>query len=157
MGQIQLSCGRVAVVDDDLVDILSRYTWRSYAGKRCKILYARRTVSFPVFDGRRPEVTTVYMHQQILRWFDGIDHINHDGLDNRRANLPRDTTSQNMQNQRKRGGVTSRFLGVHFDRTRKTNQWKAEINVNKVRKLLGGFSSEVEAARVYEEAALREL
>lgn len=60
-----------------------------------------------------------------------------------------------MQNQRKRGGVTSRFLGVHFDRTRKTNQWKAEINVNKVRKLLGGFSSEVEAARVYDEAALR--
>src|SRR4030067_2242048 len=119
MGQIQLSCGRVAVVDDDLVDILSRYTWRSYAGKRCKILYARRTVSFPVFDGRRPEVTTVYMHQAIIRWFDGIDHINHDGLDNRRSNLRRATKSQNMQNQRKLGGVTSRFLGGQLARTRR--------------------------------------
>jgi hypothetical protein len=58
----------------------------------------------------------------------GIDHINHNGLDNRPSNLRKTTASQNLGNQRKQKGCSSDYKGVHWIKASKT--WKAKIEVN---------------------------
>lgn len=75
-----------------------------------------------------------------------VDHINGDGLDNRRHNLRLATKAQNAQN---RQGLcssnTSGFRGVHFDK--RSRKWRAAVRINGRDVKLGRFDDPVEAAR----------
>jgi hypothetical protein len=91
-----------------------------------------------------------------------VDHINRDKLDNRRSNLRLASRSQNEANKRKRrtqsgGKTTSRYKGVSFMKdwgtVVRTKPWRATITVDKKIIALGVYSTEEEAARVYNEAA----
>lgn len=78
-----------------------------------------------------------------------VDHINLNKLDNRRCNLRIATHSQNSQNRDKLNKrCTSKYVGV-----RKTPQgnWSAQIK----NKYLGRFDNEEDAARRYNEEALK--
>ena len=92
------------------------------------------------------------MHRVVLPGFEMLDHINHDGLDNRRENLRPCTASQNHANQRKRTEHTSsKYKGVHWAKDR--NKWRASICVEGRWYKLGAFNTEEEAATVYNAAA----
>jgi hypothetical protein len=94
MRKIALTRGFVALVDDEDWPAVSQYKW--YCLRRHDIPYAAR-------GGRRGEPRTVYMHRQILAPVPPgmhVDHINHDGLDNRRCNIRTLTPSQNSMNRR---------------------------------------------------------
>ncbi len=82
-----------------------------------------------------------------------VDHINHNGLDNRKANLRLATRTQNNCNRRKhnRNKCHSRFKGVSWHKHRK--RWSAQINIYRKRKSLGYFEDETEAAKAYDKAA----
>lgn len=82
-----------------------------------------------------------------------VDHINGNGLDNRRANLRWATKKQNAHNSanRKRKG-TSKFKGVDWDKRR--NKWRAQICTDLKNKFLGYFSTEHAAAIAYDLAAM---
>jgi hypothetical protein len=82
-----------------------------------------------------------------------IDHINCNGLDNRRDNLRPATHSQNSCNKPKRKNTTSRFIGVHFSKNR--NRWVAQIKHIGKKIWLGYFDKEVDAARAYDCAAIK--
>ena len=140
--QIKLTKGKVAIVDDEDYEELSRYSWQ--AAKSYRVWYAQRSVRV---DGR---MLTIRMHCQLLKWYKGIDHRNGDGLDNRRKNLRRATQSKNMQNVRKRSGVTSRYLGVSWDRV--NSKWVARARVAGKQANLGRFTEEIEAAAAYDRA-----
>ena len=78
-------------------------------------------------------------------WPNGcIDHINHNGTDNRIENLRVVEKSQNNKNATLRSDNSSGFCGVTFDKSQ--NKWIAQISVNGKRKHLGSFSSATEAA-----------
>lgn len=79
-----------------------------------------------------------------------VDHVNGNGLDNRRSNLRLATHQQNTWNQSGHGG-TSAFKGVSFRED--TKVWRAYITVDGNRQWLGSFASEVDAARAYNFAA----
>ena len=80
------------------------------------------------------------------------DHINHNGLDNRKVNLRPATFSQNLCNRPKRCTNTrSKYKGLEWDKTQGT--WKARIQHNGRKKYLGSFKSESSAARAYDAAA----
>ena len=94
----------------------------------------------------------VLMHNLILG-VKGVDHINHDGLDNRRANLRPATPRQNNHNERPRTGSSSPFKGVAWD-GRWRGRWQAHIAIDGRRQSLGRFPTEEAAARAYDAAAL---
>src|SRR6186997_2284150 len=99
MKQIPLTQGRVAIVDDEDYEGLIKNKWwfRDVKSEHRKG-YACRSVRV---GGKK---MIVMMHRQImgLGWDTSIqvDHIDGNGLDNRRSNLRKCNNSQNHMNQR---------------------------------------------------------
>ena len=97
--QIPLTQGKFTIVDDEDFDLLiSIGKWR--ANKTGNTFYAKRSV----WDKETKKKTTLLIHRIILRAKEGIciDHINHDGLDNRKVNLRICSISENAMNSIKR-------------------------------------------------------
>lgn len=150
MKEIPLTQGKVTLVDDADYEWLSRFKWKLLIpNKRNHNLYAYRQVC------KNGKVSNIWMHREILGTPEGFDtdHINHDGLDNRRANLRIATIPQNHWNQRHIKKTNSGFKGVHWSKTNK--QWIARICLNGKRLFLGGFRDRIEAAKAYNEAAIK--
>jgi hypothetical protein len=143
--RVWLTGGEYAIVDAEDEAAAARNHWHAHAGRH-GTFYARRT-------RRTGDVADAphYLHQLILgcAW---VDHINGDGLDNRRTNLRPCTRAQNMHNQRKRRGV-SQFKGVYWHTSGR--KWKAQITESGHRRSLGYHPSEESAARAYDAAARR--
>ncbi len=94
------------------------------------------------------------MHREIIevRKEMVVDHINNDGMDNRRINLREATHSQNICNRKKRSGTnTSEYIGVCWNKARR--KWMSSIGHDKKNIHLGYFDSEVEAAKARDRAA----
>ena len=143
---IELTKNKKTLVDDDWHELLSQFKWNAHEGvKGC--WYARRGGSF---NGKR---FNERLHRVILSTPIGVlvDHINGDGLDNRRENLRLCTHSENIRNSRPHKNASSKYKGVYWDKDRK--KWRARIRVNDVLKHLGSFKSEEDAAMEYNKAA----
>lgn len=80
-----------------------------------------------------------------------VDHIDRDGLNNRRRNLRHTTHAVNMRNAKLSKRNTSGYRGVTKDR----NRWQAKICVNGVAYYVGWYATAEEAARAYDEASKR--
>ena len=79
------------------------------------------------------------------------DHINGDGLDNRKENLRNVSHIFNMANQKmhRSGEKSSRYIGVSWNKHRR--KWQAEIRFNGVRKYLGLFENDLNAHERYKQ------
>lgn len=146
---IPLSQGKLALVDDNDFEWLSQWNWTYDQRKHTAYAY-RHVYKDSQF------VKTVRMHRAILNPPPDmhIDHINGDGLDNRRCNLRICTHAQNLWNSRKREGTTSQYKGVSWQPAHEC--WIASIGIHGKSSHLGCFDSEEEAAIAYNYAA-REL
>ena len=80
------------------------------------------------------------------------DHINRNGLDNRKVNLRKCTSAENNCNVEKRTSG-SKYKGVYWYNERK--MFRANINVNKKYIFLGYYNTELDAAIAYNNAALK--
>jgi hypothetical protein len=139
--------GKYAIVDADDYDRLAKYKWQLCCSRHT--YYAFRYAS--TRGGKKRQ--RVLMHNQIIDIPEGMvcDHINHNGLNNRKPNLRPATPSQNSCNTRKAAKTTSRYRGV-TPRAR-SNKSVARINVNGRQIRLGTFGDEVDAAKAYDAAA----
>lgn len=79
------------------------------------------------------------------------DHINGNGLDNRRKNIRICTQSQNCQNRRIIYGTASKYKGVSWFRP--TGKWRATIKNKRKSISLGYFEKEINAALMYDRKA----
>lgn len=140
------------IVDDDDFDHLSKFTWRvqgingvKYAS-RCVTASDQESLKYP---------TSVKMHREImgivLQRDKVVDHINHDGLDNRKVNLRVCDGYQNQGNRRKKKLCASKYKGVCWG----YKKWRAYIKTAGKRIELGSFLLEDDAARAYNEAAVK--
>lgn len=105
--EIPLTKGKVTIVDAGDYEFLSQWNWFSLND-----YYAARTKYIGMFNGK-PKRITIKMHQVLMNAPEGfeIDHINGDGLDNRRSNLRICTHQQNIWNRRAQKGSTSKYKG----------------------------------------------
>jgi len=148
---IPLSQGYEATVDDEDFEYLNQFKWnvRIVYGTQ----YAKRNITTAI--GKK---TTVNMHREIMKAPKNfmIDHVNGNGLDNRKENLRISTRSQNLMNSKKpSNGKTSQYKGVCLNKQTSNHKkcWRAEIKLNKKSIFLGYFYSEKEAALAYNNAA----
>lgn len=130
------------LVDQQDFDFVSRHHWtideRSYTN------YAVTTI-----NGKK-----VYMHRLLVDANEDVDHINGNGLDNRRKNLRAVSRQQNSWNRKvsKKLYHKSQYIGVTW--SNHANKWRAYIKLDK-QKHLGYFDDEKYAAIAYNNAAIR--
>jgi hypothetical protein len=140
---IPLTQDKFAIVDAEDYERLCKYKW--HALKDHRTYYARN---------RRPH-GMVLMHRVIINAPAGlvVDHINHNGLDNRKENLRLCTVAQNSLNARPRNlpNKTSKYKGVSFNKQRKL--FVAATKHHKKTYYLGGFKDETDAAKAYDKKA----
>lgn len=145
---IPLTQNKVAIVDDEDYEELSKYKWRAQWNSYTRSYVAVRS------EKRR----TILMHRIIMNTplEMGTDHQNHRTLDNRKKNLRICTNSQNSANGRKQRSyqgkaTTSHFKGVSWHKHVK--KWVARIIKNGKFYHLGYRHSEIECAQLYDAAA----
>lgn len=143
MKEIQLTKGYVAIVDDEDFECVNRHKWVVLVNKERRTKYVMRTETK---DGKRAKV---YLHRFITNPPEGmvVDHINGDGLDNRKENLRICTTSENQRNSHlhRKGhlpGVTS------IKRNGKT-YWMAQLWNGEKSEYLGSADTGEGAHKLY--------
>lgn len=149
---ISLTKGYEAIIDEEDFEKVKGRSWhvRMIRGKP----YAGTGSYLGKIDGKYV-TRTIHLHRIIIGNFDSniqIDHINGNGLDNRKANLRIATSSQNRRNlSRLKSNNTSGFRGV----TKHGNGWRARISAGNGKKItLGTFKNCIDAARAFDKAAL---
>lgn len=141
--ELEIDSQKVLIDEIDSVHLVNISEWRIYSPRGRGVSYVTR-----IGSGR-------LLHRIILNVPEGfvVDHINHNGLDNRRENVRICTMADNACNRRKAKNSSSKFLGVYWNRHR--NRWMASGTKNKKTYSLGAFNTEVEAAGAYDEWACR--
>jgi len=146
--RIRLTQGKYANVDPDDYHKLAKYKW--HAAKRGRTFYVER-----VIRAKNGKQLSIAMHRQVIIVPDNlfVDHINHNGLDNRKANLRPATLIQNVRNRAKYNNRAygSKYKGVIWHKEHKL--WQAQIRVNRKPIFLGSFKNELQAAKAYDKAA----
>lgn len=96
------------------------------------------------------------LHRVLMDTPQGLvtDHINGDSLDNRRHNLRNCTHAENARNRRKQTTASSPYKGVYPEPS-KTSPWRARIWLDDRNTNIGVFKTAEDAARAYNEAALK--
>jgi hypothetical protein len=138
MKKIKLLHNKVALVDDEDWEKVNKFNWCAADGRR-GTWYAVRTKD------------ALKLHHFIIgkpKGTDVIDHINGNGLDNRKKNLRFCSKSQNCQNANKKSKNTTGYKGVF-----KVEGWTAKICINYKNIFLGTFKTKEQAARAYNKAA----
>lgn len=169
MKEIQLANGKgVVLVDDADFELVSPYRWAlgSHGYATAYVKGSCRKV-----DGKY-RTQQVLMHRLIAGAPKGkqVDHVNHNKLDNRRANLRLASSSENMMNRASnlRPGFSSKYRGVNHrgGKARSTtlrNDRGYEYAMSKPwaafykGKYAGIFETEREAALAYDFAAWQDL
>jgi hypothetical protein len=138
---VPLTMGREAIIDAADVPLVSDRNW-TLQNTRNKYAYRAEKI-----DG---EIRRVWMHRLIAAPAEGleVDHINGDGLDNRRANLRVCSHKENMWNRRISASNKTGVTGVIFFR----GHYIANITHDGRDVYLGRFKSMDEAARTRETA-----
>lgn len=136
---ISLTKGYSAIVDDEDFEEISKWKWCAFDHSTRNTVYAGRATR----NGSAK--ATVHLHRQILRAKRGevVDHINGDGLDNRRSNLRITDKTGNARNRSVQANSRSGYKGVNIKRGRKSGRaYSAHIT-------LGSFFTPEEAALAY--------
>lgn len=144
---VPLTRGYEAVIDAADVELVSAFNWQAFVGSHT--IYAQRT------DQSGGKRKTVRMHRVISCASSDleVDHINGNGLDNRRANLRSATHQQNLQNQRISSINKVGFKGVSWHK--RASKWRARITVGGRESNLGLFASAKDAHAAYVDASIR--
>jgi hypothetical protein len=146
--RIPLSQGKYAIVDPDDYERIGKHKWYTSPGQRT--YYAVRGQWSPELKKR----LNIAMHREIIYVPDDlfVDHINHHGWDNRKANLRPATPADNARNARHpKINTTSKYRGIWYSKRKK--KWRAAISLNGKTIHLGYFRNEIDAAKAYDKAA----
>lgn len=145
--RLELTRGQYALLDKEDIDRLGVLSWsaRYRPGRKGYVT-----------EGNPGSVGYSNLARAVMRVTDSskvVDHINGNGLDNRRCNLRVCDQNSNTKNARRHSKAASKYKGVTPSRGCPGKPWRAQIQVNKKKKALGNFTTETEAAEAYDNAA----
>lgn len=147
--EIALSQGKCAAVDDEDFEWVSKFKWHyHHTGYACRSQY------LGMIDGKM-KVKTFSMHREIMKVSSSVsvDHRDMNTLNNQKDNLRLATRSENGMNRKSYSGSHSKYKGVGWAAHAK--KWTASIKHDQKRKHLGYFVNEEDAAKAYNDAALK--
>lgn len=135
-------------VDEKGKELLENYNWQVLKCN-CDIKYLVRS------DYSTGKKKLILFHRAINNCPDNlqVDHLDHNGLNNRLINLRNVNHQENHRNRSKRSDNTSGYIGISF--SKKSKKWQAEIMVNGKRKWLGYFKCPKQAAIAYNKEAVK--
>jgi hypothetical protein len=141
MKEISLTRGKVAIVDEEDFDLLNVRHWRVINFEKSNT-YAATVINKKI----------VFMHRLLMKNNDTmlVDHINGNGLDNRKTNLRYCTHSQNMRNRKLSYNSSTGFKGVH---NCSNGRYRVQITFNNKRISIGRFDDILFAAKAYDDTA----
>ena len=145
---VPLTNGYEAVIDAADVPLVAVGNWYANPSTRddgsILTVYAKRDFG---------KVRSVRLHRYLLNAgeADLVDHIDGDGLNNRRTNLRLVTSAQNAWNTRLRVDNASGYKGVFWDAD--IMRYRARINARKQSHSLGTFRCITAAALAYAKAS----
>jgi len=147
MRRIQLIHDRYALIDDEDYEKVKGYNWqlnKKHGGKEYAVTRIQQKNKL-----RR----NIKMHRIIMKakQNQSIDHVNGNGLDNRKINLRFATPQQNRFNSNGNKNTSSIFKGVAWVKQQK--KWLASIMINKKTINLKYYHNEIIAAWVYDQFA----
>ena len=148
MREIPLTQGKVALVDDEDYDFLNQWKWHILNARGLE--YAVRSIWRGVVNGKERN-DTVLMHREIMATpaYLHTDHINRNGLDNRKSNLRVVTNRENAWNLKNQG----KYIGV--TKPKNKNTYRASIRIDGIWTYLGYFKTPEEAHDKYMEVAIK--
>lgn len=134
------------------LELYQKYRWTvNKMGKNTINYYLARAKKT---DGKR---LYIYFQRELTNTIGNktisVDHVNHDGLDNRLENLRICTFTENVGNTRKQKGRSSKYKGVSYSKN--TKKYEAYISKKDKKIGLGLFTSEHAAAIAYNIEAKR--
>lgn len=139
---------KFALVDLEDADRVFAHRWFAQPSGLTWYVRASSSLMLPVHH--------MGLHAYILRAHKGqrIDHVNGDGLDNRKENLRFASGKENARNCYKTvsSHVTSKFKGVSLT---SSGRWLAQISIDGTPNIIGLFDLESEAAHAYDAEATR--
>lgn len=149
-----------ALIDDEDLELVSKISWSPRWDTNT--FYAHggdRNGVFKEYHGSNKRGRTVQMHRIIMGAKPGefVDHINHNGLDNRKCNLRLCSALENARNGRSAKNANSKYLGVWYEPPRggRKDRYRSAIRVNRKLINLCSTQNEKEAAFAYNAAALK--
>lgn len=142
---VPLTKGFEAIIDASDAEFVGKNNWSVRVMPTTQ--YAQRTTR------RGGKVKTIPMHRALLGCGGGydVDHIDGNGLNNRRDNLRVATRAGNKRNSRRPSNNTSGYKGVSW--RKRESLWTASICCNGKQMHLGYFSSAEDAHDAYAKAA----
>lgn len=146
--EIRLTHGKVALVDDEDFDRVSKFAWSAKKAPRRKNLwYAYR------ITGRidRTHPITEWLHHFIQGSKHQTDHRDGNGLNNQKSNLRPCNDSQNSANRRLNANNSTGFKGV----TSRRGKFVVQIGKKGSGKWIGTFDLPEDAARAYDAEAVK--
>lgn len=137
-------------VDREDYKYLSTMKWYAY--------YSSNSMKIYTYTKKSDRSRIVWLHRLLVNCPKGmvVDHINGNGLDNRKRNLRICTREQNSLNIGKSDTpATSKYIGVYYNKSCPSKPWKASISINNKTVNLGQFSLESDAAKFRDKIALQ--
>jgi len=145
---LKTKSGDSFIIDKSDYSLIKDYSYGTH-----KIEYKTYQMKYVAcFNGSDKEL----LHRIIMNPKDGfiIDHIDHNGLNNKRENL-RICTYSNNQANRKPSNLTSKYKGVSRAADKYTTVlWRAQITKDGKCYNLGRFDNEIDAALAYDKKAI---
>lgn len=140
MKRIPLTQGKFALIDDEDFDLISKFKW-----------HYRKSGRTNGKNGYAENRRGIFMHNIIMNSKKGtLDHINRNGIDNRRKNLRVVTLSQNMHNFPKKKGTKYRGIIFLTGRGKNAKKWQCSMTINGKCVYFGVYKTAKEAALVYD-------
>lgn len=142
MKEIHLTQDKVAFVDDEDFEGLSKYKWAYNKGY---VVRANRVSDLEYKDGG-----LVLMHRQIMGFPKDkqVYHINHIRSDNQKKNLRICSRTENMRNRLVQSNKTkTKYKGVSYHKA--SGKWGLVFQ----KKWIGYFETDLEGAKEYDKLA----